>query len=91
MIGRICCLHFSIESIKCVEKDSTDAGHGRQQPVEDGGSTKGQFVNGKVSTNSEEAESLNKISGQIGKEKFREGSVNEKNGNCLCFQEGCAV
>jgi flagellar hook protein FlgE len=46
MIGRICCLHFSIERVKCVGKDGTDAGHGRQKPVEDDGSIKGQFVNG---------------------------------------------
>jgi hypothetical protein len=80
MFGRICCLHFSIESVKSVEEDSTDAGHGGQKPVGDGGSTKGQCVNGKVCTNSEEAESSKKFSGQIGKEKFREGSVSEKTG-----------
>jgi hypothetical protein len=60
MIGRICCLHFSTEIVKCLEKDSTDAGHGRQKQVEDGGSTKWQFVIGKVCTNSEEAKSLKK-------------------------------
>jgi len=81
IFGRICCLHFST--------GSTEAGHGGQKPVGDGGSTKGQFVSGKVCTNSEEAESLKNFSGQIGKEKFREGSVNEKTGYCMCFQEGC--
>jgi len=61
IFGRICCLHFSIESVKCVEKYSIDAGHGGQKPVRGGGSTKGQFVNGKLCTNSEEAESLKKF------------------------------
>jgi hypothetical protein len=60
MFGRICCLHFSIESVKCVEKYSIDAGHGGQKPVGNGGSTKRQFVNEKLCTNSEEAESLKK-------------------------------
>ena len=32
-----------------------------------------------------------KNSGQISREKFREGSVNEKTGYCMCFQEGCGV
>lgn len=61
IFGGICCLHFSVESIKSVEKDSTDAGHGRQKPVGDHGSTKGQFVKGRLCTNSEEEESLNKF------------------------------
>jgi hypothetical protein len=60
MFGRICCLLFSIESVKCVEKDSADAGHGGQKPVGDGGCTEGQFVNGKLCTNSEEAENFKK-------------------------------
>lgn len=83
MFGRICCLHFSIGSVKCVEKGGTDAEHGGQKSVGDGGSTRGQFVNGKLCTNSEEAESLKIFSGQIGKEKFREGSVNENTEYCM--------
>jgi hypothetical protein len=59
--------------------------------VGDGDSTKGQFVNGKLCTNSEEAESLKNFSGQIGKEKFRERSVNENTGCCMCLQEDCGV
>lgn len=91
MFGRICCLHFGIQSVKCFEKDSTAAGHGGQKPVGDGGSTKGQFVNRKLRTNNEEAEVSKKFSGQNCKEKFREGSVNEKTGYCMCFQEGYGV
>jgi hypothetical protein len=34
---------------------------------------------------------LKNISGQIGKDKFREGSVSEKTGYCTCFQEGCGM